>query len=102
MARIDPFERLGLKSKSSLAAYTFMGKVRSFNGDDTEEGAYQNVDPSQYYNVSVHLKYRLPGIVDYLAFNTLRSVSSLQPFIVQLLNKRFTRLFDHTYQQIWP
>ena len=102
MARIDPFERLGLKSKSSLAAYTFMGKVRSFNGDDIEEGAYQNVDPSQYYNVSVHLKYRLPAIVDYLAFNTLRSVSSLQPFIVQLLNKRFALLFNHTYQQIWP
>ena len=56
MARIDPFERLGLTGQGSLECYAFMGRVRHFEESEVREQQSAASDEMEYHTIHVSCK----------------------------------------------
>ena len=80
MARLDPFERLGLTGKKSLSAYKFVGQVRRLWQSGTRLNEEKDEDRSDQIKVELCCDLN-GGKVDLLAFLTLRPVQAVQKFV---------------------
>ena len=86
LARLDPFECLGLSQDTSIHSYEFMGRSRKMVGhfefiDDPEE---ENANPS-YIASHTRILLKLRPL-DELSFASLRPILNLRPFIERIQN----------------
>ena len=81
LARLDPFECLGLNEKSSIDSYEFLGRIRKVLGHfDFVNDELSNEDLGQYVATQTRIILKLK-ILDELCFSALRPIMVLKPFL---------------------
>ena len=79
LARLDPFECLGLNEKS-IESYEFLGRIRKFLGHFDFVNEDSNSDSGQYVATQTRIILKLK-ILDELCFSSLRPILVLQPYL---------------------
>ena len=98
LARLDPFECLGLTEKS-IESYEFLGRIRKMLGHFDFVNEDSNDNSGQYVATQTRIILKLK-ILDELCFSSLRPILVLKPYLenqnqnpLWITGKRFTSFF---------